>query len=177
MNAEEELARACAAGNPEAWRRFVDLYADWVLRIARATLRRRGDPALEGEAEDAAAEVFRWLVERDRALFRSFRAPFNLKAWLAVLARRACGRILRKRRAAPGGAEPVAPPAEASRLEELLGGLPAEDRLLLQLFFIHACSYEEIAQALGISVESVGKQKFRALQKLKELARRAGYEP
>ena len=163
---EEELVRACASGDPEAWRRFVDLYSGWVLRVARASLRRMSGAAGEADAEDACADVFRQLVERDRAILRSLRPPYNLRAWLGIITRRACSKLLRRR-------PPVAPPREAAApkadegLSEQLTKLPPPDRLLLELFFVHDCSYEEIASILGISVESVGKQKTRALEKLK----------
>jgi RNA polymerase sigma-70 factor (ECF subfamily) len=159
---EEELVRACASGDAAAWRRLVDLYSGWVLRVARAAL----GGATEADVEDAAADVFRQLVERDRAMLRSLRAPYNLRAWLALITRRACGKILRRKGPL---AEPrdVVAPAPAGSFAELLGRLPPADRLLLELFFVHDCSYEEIASILGISVESVGKQKTRALEKLR----------
>ena len=162
MQSDEELVRACASGDPAAWRRLVDLYSGWVLRVARAALRRSN----EADVEDAAAEVFRQLVERDRAMLRSLRPPYHLRAWLALITRRACGKLLRRKGAI---AEPrdVAAPAAPAPFGELLAKLPPADRLLLELFFVHDCSYEEIASMLGISVESVGKQKTRALEKLK----------
>lgn len=169
MQPEKELVRACADGDPEAWRRFVDLYSGWVLRVTRATLRRVTGTVVEADAEDATAEVFRQLVERDRALLRSLRPPYNLRAWLAVIARRACNRMFRKKSPPALAKAPPAPPEHSFALQELLGRLPAEDRLLLELFFVHDCSYEEIAAVLGGSPESVGKQKFRALEKLREL--------
>jgi len=163
---EEELVRACARGDAEAWRSFVDLYSGWVLGIARASLRRLG--ASPSEADDACAEVFRQLVDRDRAMFRSLRPPYNLRAWLAVITRRACGKLLR-RRPATAGAPEHASVSRASSFEEHLADLPPQDRLLLELFFVHDASYEEIAGILGISSESVGKQKTRALEKLRKL--------
>jgi RNA polymerase sigma-70 factor (ECF subfamily) len=169
MESEQELVRACATGDPAAWRRFVDAYAGWVLKVARRVLRGR---LSEADAEDATAEVFRWLVEKDRALLKTFGPPFNLKAWLAVLSRRACNRLLRKRMPQPADVEPQAATESRPPLQDLLARLPPEDRVLLLLFFEHECYYEEIAQVLGVSPETVGKQKFRALQKLKELAKK-----
>jgi RNA polymerase sigma factor (sigma-70 family) len=157
---DEELVRACAGGDAAAWREFVDVYAGFVLGIARAALK-----GAEADAEDACAEVFRQLVDRDRAMLRGLRPPYNLRAWLAVITRRACGKLLRKRPGPTAAAEPAAP--ESSSFHEHLATLPPADRLLLELFFVHDCSYEEIAGVLGISVESVGKQKTRALEKLR----------
>jgi RNA polymerase sigma-70 factor (ECF subfamily) len=158
MRSEEELVRACARGDAAAWREFVDLYAGAVLGIARSILR-------SADADDACAEVFRQLVDRDRAMLRGLRPPYNLRAWLAVITRRTCGKLLRRRPTQTVTAEPAA--ATASSFHEHLAGLPPADRLLLELFFVHDCSYEEIAGILGVSVESVGKQKTRALEKLR----------
>jgi RNA polymerase sigma-70 factor (ECF subfamily) len=162
VHSEEELVRACAAGDPQAWRRLVDLYSGWVLRVARSALHGASD----ADVEDAAADVFRQLVERDRALLRSLRPPYHLRAWLALVTRRACGK-LRRRKGPSVEPRDLPAPAPAGSFGDLLTQLPPADRLLLELFFVHDCSYEEIASILGISVESVGKQKTRALEKLR----------
>lgn len=173
---DEALVRACASGDPDAWRRFVGLYDGWVLRVARSSFRRLTGASSEADAEDARAEVFRQLVERDRAMLRSLRPPYNLRAWLAIVTRRACGKWLRKKPAIAPSREPATTDPEPGVLVDLLQKLPAEDRLLLELFFVHDSSYDEIGGILGMSVESVGKAKFRALEKLRDLARAAGIE-
>jgi len=171
---EETLVRACVAGDPDAWREFVDLSSGWVRRAAESTR--------VADVDDAVAEVYRKLLERDRALLRSFRSPFNLKAWLTVITRRTCLRTLRRPRAAPLEGDVAAPAAastsaETRDLERLVSRLPAEDRLILDLFFRQDASYERIGSILGISTESVGKRKFRALERLKELAKAEGLAP
>lgn len=176
MQPDEALVRACAAGDADAWRRFVALYESWVLRVARASLRRMSGSAGEADAEDAAAEVFRQLLERDRAMLRALRPPYNLRAWLAIVARRACGRLLRKKPPIAPPREPATAAPEEGALLDLLPKLPAEDRLLLELFFVHDSPYEEIGAILGMSPESVGKAKFRALERLRGLARENGLE-
>lgn len=179
MASEEDLVQACADGDPAAWRELVDLTSGWVRRAAEGALR----GARAADVDDAVAEVYRKLLERNSALLRSFRAPFNLKAWLTVITRRTCARALRRPAAAPLERDLVAPqpqaaiPDEARALEGLLRKLPAEDRLLLDLFFRQDATYEHIGAVLGISAESVGKRKFRALERLKELAKAEGINP
>ncbi len=175
MQPDEQLVRSCAAGDPDAWRRFVDLYSGWVLRVARSTLRRHTGAVNEADAEDAASDVFRQLVERDRALLRSLRPPYHLQAWLAIVARRSVNKLLRRKPApAPIGEAAASTPPEPSTLGPLLERLPPQDRLILEMFFVDDRSYAEIAEALGVSAESIGKAKFRALEKLRELARESG---
>ena len=179
MSSEEDLVRACTRGDDGAWREFVDLSSGWVRRAAEGALR----GARAADVDDAVAEVYRKLLERDCALLRSFKAPFNLKAWLTVITRRTCLRTLRRPHAAPLERDVVAPETpsasveEGRALEHLLRKLPAEDRLILDLFFRQDASYEHIAEVLGISAESVGKRKFRALERLKELAKAEGMNP
>ncbi len=170
---DEALVRACARGDWDAWAEFVRLYSGWALRVARATLRRVAGRAQESDVEDAVAEVFRQLLERDASMLRALQPPFHLKAWIAVITRRACLKFLRKKPL------PTTAPAEESRapdsgVKEAMALLAPEDRLMLELFFTHDAPYEEIAAVLGISVESVGKQKFRALQKLKAILEEQG---
>jgi RNA polymerase sigma-70 factor, ECF subfamily len=179
VSSEEDLVRACTRGDDGAWREFVDLSSGWVRRAAEGALR----GARAADVDDAVAEVYRKLLERGCALLRSFRSPFNLKAWLTIITRRTCLRTLRRPQAAPLRHDVVAPeprsaPVEESRvLERLLQKLPAEDRLVLDLFFRQEASYEHIGEVLGISAESVGKRKFRALERLKDLARAEGVNP
>lgn len=174
VNPEEALVRACAAGDPDAWTRFMDLYSGWILRVARSSFRRLTGASPEADVEDASAEVFRQLVDRDRAMLRSLRPPYNLRAWLAIVTRRSCGKLLRKKPVVAPPREQPAPASESGVLADLLQKLPSEERLLLELFFVHDSSYEEIGGILGMSAESVGKAKFRALEKLRDLARAAG---
>lgn len=176
MSPEEDLVRACAEGDSAAWQEFVDLSSGWVRRAAEGALR----GARAADIDDAVADVYRKLLERNFALLRSFRAPFNLKAWLTVIARRTCLRTLRRPLGVPLEQDVIAPeqkPADESRtLERLLRKLPAEDRLILDLFFRQDAPYEHIGSVLGISAESVGKRKFRALERLKELAKAEGVD-
>jgi RNA polymerase sigma-70 factor (ECF subfamily) len=168
----ERLMRACAAGDPEAWKRFVAEFGAW-LRQAAA----RCAPT---EADDVVAELYRTLLEKDRALLKSFRPPYSLRAWLAVLVRRVANRLGRRARPRTGipGEPPAPPPAPeaASPVRELLAELPVQDRVMLLMFFEDGASYEEISAVTGIAVDSLGKRKYRALQALREIARRKKIE-
>jgi RNA polymerase sigma-70 factor (ECF subfamily) len=164
-----ELVKACAAGDPNAWQLFVERHQSWIVAVARRCL-----PGAESEAPDVASEVLRQLLEKDRALLRGFRPPYNLRAWLAVLTRRAAARLLRKRRPVPAPPADAAAPEEADMppVDSLLAELPLEDRLILRLYYGEGASYEEISRIVGVPVNTIGKRKFRALQALREIAGR-----
>ncbi len=166
----EQLIRACAAGDDDAWRSFVSQYGPWIQSAAR-----RFAPS---EAEDVASEVFRQLVQNERAMLRGLQPPYNLRAWLAVVARRTAGKFLRKRTEAPGVVEEaVADRTAPAGIEDLLDDLDALDRLILKLFYVDDAPYEEIAEITGVPVNTLGKRKFRALQQLREAAARKRFLP
>jgi len=166
----ELLMQACAAGDPKAWDRFVREFKPWLLQVAAR--------CAATEAEDVVSELFRQLLEKERALLKSFRPPYQLRAWLAVLVRRVANRHLRRQRPQSGVPEEAEAPAARSTvpIRELLAELPVEDRVLLLMFYEDNTSYEEISAVTGIPVNTIGKRKFRAVQALGEIARRKGYE-
>jgi RNA polymerase sigma-70 factor (ECF subfamily) len=166
----ELLIQACAAGDAKAWERFVREFKPWLLQVAeRCAL---------SEAEDVVSELFRLLLEKDRALLRSFRPPYQLRAWLAVLVRRVANRHRRRKRPQSGVPEEAEAPVAGSGvpIRELIGELPVEDRVLLLMFYEDNASYEEISAVTGIPVNTIGKRKFRAVRALAEIARAKGYE-
>lgn len=171
---DSAIVQACIRGDAAAWRELVDRYGPSVAHEIRATLRRLTGSAPEADVEDVTAEVFKQLVERDFAVLRSFQQPYKLKAWLSILAQRACHRLVRKKRPAPLSTDLAVDPPASSSIQDLLDRLPLEDRTLLDLFYVHECSYEEITRVMGIPENTIRKQKFRALTRLREIANRAG---
>jgi RNA polymerase sigma-70 factor, ECF subfamily len=89
-NADLELARQCAAGDEQAWERFVLEYRPILYRAADAL-----DPS--GGARDLADSLYADLYSK--SLFRYFQGRSSLATWLrAVLSQRYVDRIRANRR-------------------------------------------------------------------------------
>ena len=91
--ADLELARQCAAGDEQAWERFVLEYRPILYRAADAL-----DPS--GNARDLADSLYADLYSK--SLFRYFQGRSSLATWLrAVLSQRYVDRIRANRRLEP----------------------------------------------------------------------------
>ena len=99
--ADLELARQCAAGDEQAWERFVLEYRPLLYRAADAL-----DPS--GSARDLADSLYADLYgipegeSERRSLFRYFQGRSSLATWLrAVLSQRYVDRLRAQRRFEP----------------------------------------------------------------------------
>lgn len=138
------------------------------------------------EAEDAAQETF---LKAHRALGR-FTGASSIATWLHRIAVNECLDRLRaaaRRRtdsldafleadaSALGAVLAEASPAQAledrDTVERLLGRLPPEQRLALTLCEADGLTYEEIAQVMSCSVDSVKARIRRARAELLDMAR------
>jgi RNA polymerase sigma factor (sigma-70 family) len=156
-------------------------HGPWLRAVAIARLK-----SVEG-ADDvmqdvAIAAVRNWQTLRDFANARPWLYRLTVRA--ALMHRRTLGRA-RKRvheavdlyRAAHGA---VSISAEVNPLDRLLSSerfvtlrkamdrLPAKDREMLLMKHVDDCSYQEIAQRLGVTVGVVQMRLFRARQKVRE---------
>ena len=190
------LARRCADGDAAAWEAFLARFAPLLHGVNRRVLARYriADAATEEDAFSAVIEVL--LRDGGRAL-RSFREPFNLAAWLSVLARRQCRAWIEAQRSPGSGVDaqdvagadgPVVDALvarEGAARREALGRavrgfleeLPPRDRLLVTLFYFDRRKYREIARIARMPVGNVGKTLARALEKLRDRIERAGGGP
>ena len=145
----------------------------WVLRIVRDT----------AEAEDLTVETF-WRIYLARARFDPRR---SFGAWARRIATRvALNRLrARRRRHEPLRFEPVArPTADPVEREDLgaavaaaLAELTPKLRLVATLALVEEVSYEEIAEALGLSRGAVKSRVFRAVRRLRRTLKEKGIEP
>lgn len=167
----EELLRRCAAGDEDAWRELVELFAPLILSIPR----RYGLKA--ALAEDVFADVCLALV---RSLPK-IRDPKALPAWLIRTTTRATWDTARKAKvllSAEGLPEltGAAPPdefvnarEEAHLVREALTQVPPRCRELLELLYFKAPapSYDDIARDLDVPRGSIGPTRRRCLEKLR----------
>lgn len=164
-----EVVRRLLGGGREAWDAFARDYRLVVLKAVNTVARRFG--ASPDDVEDAAAQVFVELLDKDARVLRSFKGNSAFTTWLTVVAYRVAAREFSRRirarqvEASAPPAEEVAPPGDREVLDRLRG-LPEQDRAALVLFHIEEASYKEIALRLGIPANQVGMVLLRAREKL-----------
>jgi RNA polymerase sigma-70 factor, ECF subfamily len=162
---DEALVAWARGGHPEAFEELVRRHRDRVYRVA---LRLLGDAHL---AEDAAQEAF---MAAWRGLAR-FRADARFSTWMyRIVTNIALNHATRRREVATGVVDPPVTPwgAGADLVAEhnervagvaaIIAALPFEQRTALVLRGFEQCSYEEVADILGITVSAVKGRLHRA---------------
>ncbi|MDQ3867210.1 MAG: sigma-70 family RNA polymerase sigma factor, partial [Actinomycetota bacterium] len=136
----------------------------------------RFSSALLGNAHDAEDATQTTFLQAYRALERGERVR-NVRGWLLGIARNVCRQHFRTTASRVpvvelNGAEPAAPAngdgPSASDIREALRHLPFNQRLALVLREIEGRRYDEIAEAMGLSLPAVETLLFRARQALRE---------
>lgn len=169
------LARALTAKNPAAARALWDRYARLVRRLLQRTL-------LEDAVDDAVQEAFLRVYRRVDRL----REPDKLRSFVVGVTMRVAREELRRRRVrrwlrlTPSGEVPEVgdrpadhAAAEAlARLDELLGRLDDESRLVFVLRFVEDVPTTEIADTLDCSLATAKRRVKRAREKVGAMAER-----
>lgn len=170
--AEEALVRRAQAGDRDAFRSLYQAYQD---RVFATAYRIAGD---RETAADLTQEVFVKVFEE----LPGFRFGSRFSTWLyRVAANHAINKASETARHARlnervAREKPsVAPPAPAApdrfadeRIQAALGGLSVKLRVVTVLRYLEGLSYEEIAEALDLSVGTVKSRLFLAHATLKE---------
>jgi RNA polymerase sigma-70 factor (ECF subfamily) len=174
----ETLVELARAGSSAAWGRVYETLAPSVFRICRRALASRED------AEDATSEIF--LKARVRLASYDSSRPFT--PWLYRVTANHCWDEIRKRRSraeiddaepelsaledeAPTPQEAVLAIESRDALRRVLFELDDRSRLAIVLRYYADLSYEEIAQALGISASFVGVLLLRARRAMRKRLR------
>lgn len=171
-----ELLKRFALGELEAFetlfRQFQGEVYGWILRIVR-------DRAV---AEELTVETF-WRIYRARARFDpqgSFRAWARRIATNVALdhwksARREVG--LPEDLSQGAQADPAVRRETREQIDRAFRQLPAKYQVVATLALIEEQPYEQIAEALGISISTVKLRVFRAVRMLRKKLKRLGVEP
>jgi RNA polymerase sigma-70 factor (ECF subfamily) len=164
--ADQTLLNGLAAGKEEAFGQLYDFYGQRLFRAAFGIVGRRED------AEDAVQDVFLGLARAGRTLA----CVENLNAYLfAALHRAAMRRVVARRQEprvddlAPAKA-PARQEGEAelgARLGRALHSLPLEQREVVALKIDGGLTFEEIAEALSVKVNTAASRYRYALEKLR----------
>jgi RNA polymerase sigma-70 factor (ECF subfamily) len=160
---DADLVSRAQAGRLDA---FEELVRRHRLATYRVAFRMLGD---ESDAEDATQDAF---VQAWRNL-GGFRADAAFSTWMYRIVTNRCLNMLRaRRRTEPLPDTQEAPTSRPDRIAEArwqvedlkraIGGLTPEQRAPLVLRELEGCSYEEIAQALELSIPAVKSRLHRA---------------
>jgi len=170
---DAKLLEAAIQGDGKAWSRIVEQYAPLVWSVAR------GCGLGSADSEDVSQTVFAALIRNLPHLHDASR----ISGWIVVTAKRESWRVSAQNRRRKGQGEEALDTADAPFMEPdieqlerkqavraALGRLDAKCRnLLLELFGTQARpSYEDLAQRLGLSPNSIGPTRQRCLQALLE---------
>jgi RNA polymerase sigma factor (sigma-70 family) len=174
-----ELADQFAKGDLEAFetlfREFQREVYGWIVRIVRD----------DGVAEELTVEAF-WRAYRARAQFDSAR-PFA--AWMRRIATNLAIDHLKKVRREVQLLEDTPAPCTDPRsdpalrremreqIEQAFLQLPVKLRVVATLTLIEAQRYEDVADALAISLGTVKSRMFRAVRILRRSLTRVGIQP
>ncbi|MBI3297105.1 MAG: sigma-70 family RNA polymerase sigma factor [Elusimicrobia bacterium] len=183
METEEDrlVVKRVLAGDRQAFAVLVERHQGRVRQVCLGML---GNPAA---ADDAAQEAF---LKAYRSL-AAFRGDAAFSTWLTRLATNHCLDVLRAEARRPTSSWDALLEADGERVERLLKGdpdpaaaaeaadlagrllavLPEQQRAALLLCETEGLSYEEIAEALACSVDSVKARLRRARRTLEEKLR------
>ena len=171
---ELALARACAAGNEQAWQDFIDRYRQKLHNMALHITR---DGATAAELADSLfADLYgvnaRDGVRRSKLVFYTGRG--SLEGWLrTVMAQEFINRYRKQKRTvsleeqteegvqfAAAIPEPACAPDQRleTATDEALAELSSEDRFTLASYFLDGRTLAEIARTLGLHESSVSRR-------------------
>ncbi len=175
---DELLLRRAQSGDPEAFERLMEPLEQLVWRVCWHYTGNR--EAAEDCGQEAMIRIWRNLA--------NYRGECALESWVYRIAANCCMDWLRKKKRdqsvsmepmveqgfdpaddAPGTEEQVVAKDERQRLREAITLLQEDQREALILTQLEKVSYEEAAQALGISEGTVKSRVNRAKARLKEI--------
>ena len=181
---ELALARACAAGNNQAWEIFLTRYREKMylaaLRIARE------DSAAHELADTLYADLYGMGTREGERVSKlaSYTGRGSLEGWLrTVLAQEYVNRYRRTKRLVSldeetdEGAQFRAPEPEPavsgdSRLvaatDEVLGVLATEDRMVLSAYYLDGRTLAEIARIVGVHESTISRKVDKLAKSLRK---------
>lgn len=201
MADDRELIQALRERLPGAWEAFCQRHLPVILQAVRRTLETYGRRGADADIEDVAFEFLTAILADDCRLLGMIRAPYDLQGWLAVSARRRAIDFLRRRsgagvsldalgedpalrRDAEGRVVPAGDPGPGAandtteevrdEVREAVEELGARERLAVQLFYLKGKSYREIAETLGMNINTVSPTLRHAVGKIQRRLQQRG---
>jgi RNA polymerase sigma factor (sigma-70 family) len=182
---DEALVRACLRGEAAAWEALLGRYSALIYSI----------PLKYGLPEADAADVFQSVCLTLLEKLDTVRTPKGLAAWIITTTSRQSLAVARRRRgdqllSAADDAELGLPDPDLLPEEELLAlerqrvvrvavnQLPSTCRRLVEALFSDTAgtlTYRQLADGLGVPMNSLGPTRARCLERLRRLLLAAGY--
>jgi RNA polymerase sigma-70 factor (ECF subfamily) len=181
---ELALARACAAGHELAWQIFLTRFRAKLYDAAGAITH---DEASARELADSLYAELYGMGTRDGARnskLRLYMGRGSLEGWLrTVLAQeyvnryRAQKRLVSLEEETEAGAQFAAPVADESRppdthlnaaIDQALGSLASEDRLLLAAYYLDGRTLAQIARMLGVHESTISRKLDRLSRRVRD---------
>jgi len=180
---DRNLLKRCFAGEPGAWRDFVDRFIGLLIHVINHTAHARSVKVRREDVDDLCSEVFLAILADDFAVLRRFRGKSSLATYLAVVSRRIVVREISRRRMAEAFGHVDAhhssiEQAEADvadfrrhedseEIEVLLKDLPERDASIVRAHYLDGKSYDDISRDFEVPVNSIGSIISRAKEKLR----------
>ena len=184
------LIERCIAGDNEAWQLFLERHGS-LLYGTITTLLAKFSISEPNVAEDIFESVIEKLLAGDCAALREFRSNSKFSTYLVAISRNKTYDHIRamKRRPTVSISTPISGSDQGEEedlerllasdfdldrdlevrltLERMLGDLPAQDQLILRLYYVEGLRDGEIGELLNLTADAVSARKSRALKRLR----------
>ncbi|MFI5105113.1 MAG: RNA polymerase sigma factor [Terriglobales bacterium] len=181
---ELALARACAAGHEAAWQAFLTRFREKLYDIARGITKE--DSSARDLADSLYADLYGTSERDGRRVSRLnfYMGRGSLEGWLrTVLAQEFVNRYRKTKRlvsleeqaedgvqfsAAPAGPTSPLDSRLGAALDEALGQLTGEDRLVLASFYLDNRTLTEIGRMIGVHESTISRRLEKMLKALRK---------
>lgn len=185
---ELALAHGCAAGNQHAWDVFLTKYRESIYQAARSIT--RNESVGRELADSLYAELYGLGPEEDRrSKLALYSGRGSLAGWLRmVLSQNFVNQIRSGKRLVSieeeeeeHGTQLAAPTTETpsntdprlkETTDEVLSGLPSEERFLLASYFLDGRRLAEIGRALGVHESTISRKLEKLLKEVRKKIRK-----
>lgn len=179
------LISRCISGDDAAQAEFIEYYDELIRRSVWRALREYVSTNVANrDVDDIRNDIYLNLFKDDCRALSHLKEPRSICAWLITLSRNRVRSTLRKRREismddatvlheapAPYSSSPEQAAVRhelGAFIEEGLNAMTAQDRLILQLFYIHNLKYSEIGEILNLNLNTIATRLRRARSRLRE---------
>jgi len=180
------LVAQCVQGDDQAQARFYAAY-DELIRCAviRKLIAAGVYDVLRADVDDMCNEVFARVFADDCRLLRRLHQPRSLRAWLMTVAQhhavdqirkwgsrwrtQAAARDVDEERYGPSPETHAVASERRDLLNKRLAGLAHHERLVLDLFYVQGLKHAEMAEVLGLNINTASARLRRAKAKLRSL--------